>query len=65
MKIYQIKLKDGGVFRVLCENTTQEKKLGELINKNEDKIIKDGTVYIPVLNGISTLKNFRDNINIR
>lgn len=65
MKIYQIKLKDGGMFRVLCENTSQEKKLGELINKNEDKIIKDSTEYIPILNGISTLKNFRDNMNIR
>lgn len=59
--IFQIKLKDGGLFRVLYENKSQKQRIILALKNNVEKI-HELTV---VLNGIHNVKDFESIIKNR
>lgn len=54
--VYQIELKDGRVFRIFYDNSTQEKKLLTHLSSIKDKIVFSKVI----VNGVHTFKEFKN-----
>lgn len=52
--LYEIKFKDGGVYKVYCANNTQYRKMIKSINDNNHKLES----YAPIAKGITTQKDW-------
>ncbi|MGE4510480.1 MAG: hypothetical protein AB7D43_05200 [Sulfurimonadaceae bacterium] len=58
MQVFKVETKNGRVFKVAIENSSQEKRFLKVINNNKGKSYEHFTSVKRVEHGIQTIKEF-------